>query len=68
MYRSYQKIDRRKSKVVNVGNLKIGGDNPISVQSMTNTITSDISNTVSQIKKIVRLLYNVPVVRQIDLI
>ena len=44
MYRTYQKIDRRKSKVINVGNLKIGGDNPISVQSMTNTITSDISN------------------------
>ena len=52
MYRTYQKIDRRKSKVINVGNLKIGGDNPISVQSMTNTITSDISNTVSQIERI----------------
>ena len=52
MYRPYQKIDRRESKVVNVGNLKIGGDNPISVQSMTNTITSDISNTVSQIERI----------------
>ena len=54
MYRSYQKIDRRKSKVINVGSLKIGGDNLISVQSMTNTITSDISNTVDQIDRITK--------------
>ena len=33
---------RKKTKVITVGNLKIGGTNPISVQSMTNTLTKDI--------------------------
>lgn len=42
---------RRKTRSVNVGNLEIGGDAPISVQSMTNTDTKNISNTVSQIKR-----------------
>ena len=41
MLRPYQIIDRRKTRVINVGNVLIGGDNPISVQTMTNTITSD---------------------------
>ena len=44
MLRSYQKIQRRKTRVVNVGNVLIGGDNPISVQTMTNTLTSDASS------------------------
>lgn len=39
----------RKTKVVKVGNLKIGGDNPISVQSMCNTDTRDTTATVKQI-------------------
>lgn len=43
---------RRKSKQVEAGNLKIGGDAVISVQSMTNTKTSDILATVSQIKEL----------------
>lgn len=42
-------MERRKTKVIEVGNVKIGGDNPVSVQSMTNTITKDIANTVKQI-------------------
>ena len=41
---------RRKTRSVKVGNLEIGGDAPISVQSMTNTDTKNISDTVSQIK------------------
>ncbi len=40
------------SRVVRVGKLLIGGDNPIVIQSMTNTITSDIEATVEQIKKL----------------
>ncbi|STO30726.1 4-hydroxy-3-methylbut-2-en-1-yl diphosphate synthase [Fusobacterium necrogenes] len=40
------------SRVVKIGNLLIGGGNPIVIQSMTNTITSDIEATVSQIKKL----------------
>jgi (E)-4-hydroxy-3-methylbut-2-enyl-diphosphate synthase len=43
------KIPRRKSKVISVGKVKIGGDNPISVQSMTNTLTTDYVATIKQI-------------------
>tara|TARA_Y100000590_G_C15744847_1_gene1021586 strand:+ start:2876 stop:3976 length:1101 start_codon:yes stop_codon:yes gene_type:complete len=53
MYRNYQKIDRRLTRVVNVGNVSVGGDNPISVQTMTNTLTKDISSTINQIERIV---------------
>lgn len=44
-------INRRKSKVIEIGNVKIGGDNPISVQSMCNTDTRDIEATLEQINK-----------------
>lgn len=47
-------IKRRKTKVITIGNLKIGGNFPILVQSMTNTKTSDIEETVKQIKKLER--------------
>ena len=50
--RPFRDIKRRKSKVINVGKLKIGGDNPISVQSMTNTLTKDVNATVKQINNI----------------
>ncbi|CAK7043291.1 4-hydroxy-3-methylbut-2-en-1-yl diphosphate synthase [Tissierella sp. P1] len=43
---------RKKTKVIKVGNVLIGGDNPISIQSMTNTLTKDIVSTISQIKKL----------------
>ncbi len=42
-------IKRRKSKQLTIGNIKIGGDAPISVQSMCNTDTRDINATLSQI-------------------
>ena len=48
--RPFRDIKRKKTKVVNVGNVKIGGDNPISVQSMTNTLTTDVKETVKQIQ------------------
>ena len=51
MLRSYQKIVRRKSRVVNVGNVKIGGENPIAVQTMTNTLTSNSKETINQIER-----------------
>ena len=47
--RPFRDIKRRKTKVVNVGKVKIGGENPISVQSMTNTLTTDIKETIKQI-------------------
>jgi (E)-4-hydroxy-3-methylbut-2-enyl-diphosphate synthase len=50
--RSYRDIKRNKTKVINVGNVKIGGDNPISVQSMTNTLTKNVAATVKQINEI----------------
>ena len=51
-YRPFRDIKRRKTKVINVGDVKIGGENPISVQSMTNTITTDIKSTIKQINAI----------------
>ena len=50
--RPFREIDRKKTKVINVGDVKIGGDNPISVQSMTNTLTTDIKSTINQINEI----------------
>ena len=50
--RPFRDIKRKKTKVISVGNVKIGGDNPISVQSMTNTKTTDIKSTIDQINKI----------------
>jgi len=52
MYRSYQNINRRKSKSIKVGNVKIGDNAPISVQTMTNTLTQDIISTINQVKRI----------------
>ena len=50
--RPFRDINRRKTKVINVGNVKIGGENPITVQSMTNTLTTDIKATIQQISEI----------------
>ena len=50
--RPFRDINRRKTKVINVGEVKVGGDNPISVQSMTNTLTTDIKSTIKQINDI----------------
>jgi (E)-4-hydroxy-3-methylbut-2-enyl-diphosphate synthase len=47
--RPHRIIKRRKTKKINVGKVSVGGDSTISVQSMTNTITSDVSSTVKQI-------------------
>jgi len=50
--RPFRDIKRRKTKVINVGNVKIGGGNPISVQSMTNTLTTNVKATINQINDI----------------
>ena len=50
--RPFRDIKRRKTKEINVGKVKIGGVNPISVQSMTNTLTTDIKATINQINDI----------------
>ena len=50
MLRPYQYIKRRNSKKIKVGSVEIGGNAPISVQSMTNTLTIDIKKTIKQIE------------------
>ncbi len=49
--RPYQQIIRRKSRQIHVGSVPVGGDAPISIQTMTNTLTSDAQATIAQIKK-----------------
>ncbi len=50
--RPYRIIKRKKTKTILVGNVAVGGDNPISVQSMTNTLTTDVKKTINQINQI----------------
>ena len=50
--RSYRKIERKITKKIMVGNVPVGGGFPISVQSMTNTSTTDIKGTIRQINKL----------------
>ncbi len=47
--RPYRQIIRRKSRQIRVGGVAVGGDSPITVQSMTNTLTSDAAATIAQI-------------------
>tara|TARA_A100001011_G_scaffold2618_1_gene3055 strand:- start:2616 stop:3716 length:1101 start_codon:yes stop_codon:yes gene_type:complete len=47
--RPYRTVIRKKTKQISVGNVSIGGDSPISVQSMTNTLTTDTKSTINQI-------------------
>ena len=49
--RPYRMIDRRVSRKIQVGSVAVGGDAPISVQTMTNTLTTDITGTLDQIHK-----------------
>lgn len=46
------KIDRKKTRKIQIGKVSIGGDSPILVQSMTNTDTRDVNKTVKQIKEL----------------
>ena len=50
--RPFRDIKRKKTREINVGDVKIGNNNPISVQSMTNTLTTDIKLTLKQIEAI----------------
>jgi len=50
-YRPYQHIERRKSRQVHVGRVAVGGDAPITVQTMTNTLTTDVPGTIAQIRR-----------------
>jgi len=50
-YRPYQQILRRKARQIRVGRVLVGGDAPISVQTMTNTPTEDAKATIEQIRR-----------------
>lgn len=50
--RPWRAIDRRPSRKIRVGSVEVGGDAPISVQSMTNTVTADAGATIDQIRQL----------------
>src|SRR6476620_7369840 len=50
--RAYRDIHRRKSRQIMVGKVPVGGDAPITVQTMTNTITGDARATIDQLRKV----------------
>ena len=50
--RPYREVKRKKTKTIKVGKVLVGGSAPISVQSMTNTLTTDIKATIEQINKL----------------
>ncbi len=45
-------LDRKRTKIISIGNVRIGGGNPIAIQSMTKTFTHDVKATIKQIKKL----------------
>ena len=49
--RPWRNIDRRKSRQIRVGKVAVGGDAPISVQTMTNTLTTDVAATIEQVQR-----------------
>jgi len=50
--RPWRRIERRKSRKIRVGAVEVGGDAPITVQSMTNTVTADAAATIGQIRQL----------------
>ncbi len=50
--RPFRKIIRKKTKEISVGKIKVGGNNPITIQTMTNTLTTDHKSTIEQIHKV----------------
>ncbi|MDP1577387.1 MAG: flavodoxin-dependent (E)-4-hydroxy-3-methylbut-2-enyl-diphosphate synthase, partial [Cypionkella sp.] len=49
--RPWRNIERRVSRQIRVGKVLVGGDAPISVQTMTNTLTTDVAATIEQIQR-----------------
>ena len=50
--RPFRNIKRKTTKEISVGKIKVGGNNPITVQTMTNTLTTDHKSTIDQINKV----------------
>ena len=53
--RPFRDINRKKTRKIKVGNIEVGGDAPISVQSMTNTLTTNVNETVRQIHELTEI-------------
>src|SRR5665647_2744011 len=51
-HRPWRAIQRRVSRKIRVGNVAVGGDAPITVQSMTNTLTADAAATIAQVREL----------------
>ena len=51
-HRPWRMITRRPSRKIRVGDVEVGGDAPITVQSMTNTLTADAGATIDQIRRL----------------
>ena len=51
-HRPWRQIQRRKCREITVGSVRIGGEAPIAVQSMTNTLTSDAKATIEQVRQL----------------
>src|ERR1041384_982208 len=49
--RAYRVISGRQSRKIGVGSVEVGGDAPISVQTMTNTVTADVRGTIDQVRR-----------------
>jgi len=50
--RPHRIIKRKVTKKIKVGNISVGGDSPITVQSMTNTLTTNVKETITQIHRL----------------
>jgi (E)-4-hydroxy-3-methylbut-2-enyl-diphosphate synthase len=50
--RPWRAIERRRCRKIRVGSVEVGGDAPITVQSMTNTVTADVQGTINQIRQL----------------
>ena len=59
--RPWRMIQRRVSRKIRVGSVEVGGDAPITVQTMTNTVTADAGATIDQIRRIEEASKYVPI-------
>ena len=64
--RPFRDIKRRKTKKIKVGKVEVGGDSPITVQSMTNTLTTNVSETIKQINELTEAAKNYSTIGDID--
>ena len=64
--RPHRVIKRKKTKEIKVGNISVGGNSVISVQSMTNTLTTDVESTINQINSLLMLSARIMEIKNIE--